>query len=94
MVVLPDAYVVVLALQPVAVGIVLFGALLAWILPCGWGAKDWFRGEKHNLEDPSVGRLACSPYRFQQMVSLPDTLFSHMAVPADGCDKNDLRCET
>lgn len=41
-------------LQPVAVGIVLFGALLAWILPCGWGAKDWFRGEKHNLEEPSV----------------------------------------
>ncbi len=40
------------AMQPVAVGIVLFGALLAWILPCGWGAKDWFRGEKHNLEPP------------------------------------------
>lgn len=39
--------------QPVAVGIVLFGALLAWILPFGWGAKDWFRGEKHNLS-PSV----------------------------------------
>lgn len=42
--------------QPVAVGIVLFGALGAWVLPCGWGAKDWFRGEKHNL-DPSVSSI-------------------------------------
>lgn len=54
--VLPNVYPVTyetLNYAPVAVGIVLFGALGAWVLPCGWGAKDWFRGEKHNL-DPSV----------------------------------------
>lgn len=57
--VLPNIYPVTyetLNYAPVAVGIVLFGALLTWVLPCGLGAKDWFRGEKHNL-DPSVSNI-------------------------------------
>ena len=39
---------------PVAVGTVLAGTLITWFLPCGFGARSWFRGAVHNLspEDP------------------------------------------
>lgn len=36
---------------PVAVGIVLVGTLSVWILPGGFGAKDWFKGGRHTLDD-------------------------------------------
>ena len=36
---------------PVAVGIVLVGTLASWYLPCGVGARHWFRGEKGTLLD-------------------------------------------
>ncbi|KAK9918140.1 hypothetical protein WJX75_001594 [Coccomyxa subellipsoidea] len=52
--VLPNVYPVTyqtLNYAPVAVGIVLFGALFAWILPCGFGAKDWFKGCRQTLDD-------------------------------------------
>jgi hypothetical protein len=63
--VLPTQYPVsytTLNYAPVAVGIVLVGTLLVWILPCGLGAKDWFRGGRHTLPDPPVDdsvRLQC-----------------------------------
>lgn len=51
---LPNVYPVTyqtLNYAPVAVGIVLFGALFAWFLPCGLGAKDWFKGCRQVLDD-------------------------------------------
>ena len=39
---------------PVAVGIVLVGTLGSWVLPCGVGARHWFRGEKQTLLDAWV----------------------------------------
>ena len=38
----------------VAVGIVLVGTIVTWFLPCGLGARYWFRGELHTLKDSSV----------------------------------------
>ena len=34
---------------PVAVGAVLVGTLVSWSLPCGVGARHWFRGGKQTL---------------------------------------------
>ena len=75
-------------MQPVAVGIVLFGALLAWILPCGWGAKDWFRGEKHNLE-PSVGNSPHHPKRWSKdpLLQTCPSLMSVPTVRTEHCGK-------
>ena len=39
---------------PVAVGIVLVATLVSWYLPCGVGARHWFRGEKGTLLDAWV----------------------------------------
>ena len=29
-----------------------------WFLPCGWGARSWFKGELHNLVEDSVRILS------------------------------------
>ena len=40
----------------VAVGIVLFGALISFFFP-GIGAYKWYRGERHTIDDFSVSHL-------------------------------------
>ena len=56
--VLPTAYPVTtltLNYAPVAVGIVLGGALLSFFCPFV-GARLWYRGEKHTVEDFTVSQ--------------------------------------
>lgn len=60
--VLPVAYPVNLAnfnWTPVTVALVLAGVLLAWFAP-GCGARQWYHGKAHTLEDTSVVRGVAS----------------------------------
>ena len=74
----PERLTFAVNVQPVAVGIVLFGALGAWFLPCGLGAKDWFRGEKHNL-DPSVSILFLVPQSWRVSCCQTDCAAAHVS---------------
>ncbi len=60
---LPNLYPVTSAnlnYAPVAVGIVLIGALIFFYIPY-IGAYRWYRGERHTVEDYTVRRAALPP---------------------------------
>ena len=82
--VLPTEYPVsqlTLNYAPVAVGIVLVGTLFSWILPCGLGARSWFRGELHNLPSEASVRMQAPCIGYPHPHCGPQYLLVHAPEP-------------